>query len=30
MQEVFQDVGEGEDADRLAQELGFQECGSGE
>lgn len=30
IQEVFQDVGEGEDADRLAQELGFQECGSDE
>jgi hypothetical protein len=28
IQEVFQDVGEGEDADRLAQELGFQQCGS--
>ena len=28
IQEVFQDVGEGEEADRLAQELGFQECGS--
>ena len=30
IQEVFQEVGQGEEADRLAQELGFQECGSDE
>jgi predicted nuclease with TOPRIM domain len=30
IQEVFQDVGEGEEADRLAQELGFQDCGGGD
>ena len=30
IQEVFQDAGEVEEADRLAQELGFQECGSDE
>ncbi|MGH3013943.1 MAG: hypothetical protein ACRDOP_13385 [Gaiellaceae bacterium] len=30
IQEVFQDAGEGEEADRLAEEMGFQECGSGE
>jgi hypothetical protein len=28
IQEVFQDAGEGEEANRLAQELGFQDCGS--
>ncbi|MGH3058306.1 MAG: hypothetical protein ACRDPP_08700 [Gaiellaceae bacterium] len=30
IQEVFQDAGEGEEADRLAEEMGFQDCGSGE
>ena len=30
IQDVFQEVGQGEEADRLAQELGFQECGSDE
>jgi hypothetical protein len=30
IQEVFQEAGQGEEADRLAQELGFQECGSDE